>query len=91
MLTLRSSAHIRTSRNIKGLHACSTSTGFSLFHLHAWHMSRESAALKNRELHRALIAHLWNEHMERCRREYSPVAFHRTKAICKPGSEENRR
>ena len=68
MLTLRGSAHIRTSRNIKGLHACSTSTGFSLFHLHAWQMSRESASLKTRELRRALIAHLWREHMERCQR-----------------------
>lgn len=68
MLTLRGSAHIRTSRNIKGLHACPTSTGLSMFHLQAWHMFREDAALQAREVRRALIANLWREHMERCRR-----------------------
>lgn len=67
MLTLRNSAHIRTSRNIKGLHACPSSTGLQLFHADATRMDRANIVLAAAELRREWLAHLWTEHRKRCR------------------------
>jgi hypothetical protein len=68
MLMLRSSAHIRGSRNLKGLHACHASTGAPLFRADMNRMSRENAALAIRELRCEWLARLWMNHIERCRR-----------------------
>jgi hypothetical protein len=68
MLTTRASDHIRKSKNIRGRHSCSTSTGFPLFHLDARRLVQEEAALATRNLRRAWLEHLWNWH-EGWRRE----------------------
>lgn len=66
MLTLRNSAHVRTSRNIKGQHACPSSTGLPLFHVDGWRIARANIVLAAAELRREWLAHLWMEHRKRC-------------------------
>jgi hypothetical protein len=67
MLTLKSSSHIRTSRNIKSFRWCQTSTGLSLSHVDVQRACRQEIALVNRTLRRSWLAQRWNEHLERCR------------------------
>lgn len=67
MLTLKSSSHIHTGRNIKSLHSCQTSTGLSMNHVDVQRACREEIALVNRTLRRSWLARQWNEHLERCR------------------------
>jgi hypothetical protein len=66
MLTLNSSPHIRTSKNIKSFHSCQTSTGWSMSHVDIQRAYREEIALGNRTLHRSWLVQQWNEHLERC-------------------------
>lgn len=68
MLTTKTSDHIRTSKNIRGLHCCPTSTGFPLFRLDAKRLVQQEAALTTRNLRRAWLEHLWSWH-EGWRRE----------------------
>ena len=67
MLTLKSSPHIRTSRNIKSFHSCQTSTGLSMSHVDDQRACREEMALVNRALRGSWLAQQWSEHLERCR------------------------
>lgn len=67
MLTLNSSPHIRTGRNIKSFRSCQTSAGLSMSHVDVQRACREEMALINRALRRSWLAHQWDEHLERCR------------------------
>jgi hypothetical protein len=63
MLTLKSSAHIRTGRNIKGLHACFPSTGLPLVQIDKGRIFFENAALSVRQMRRAWLARLWSRNL----------------------------
>jgi len=67
MLTLKSSPHIRTSKNIKSFRSCQTSTGLSMSHVDDQRACREEMALANRTLRCSRLAQQWNEHWERSR------------------------
>lgn len=68
MLTTKGSAHVRTCRSIKGLHACLPSTGLPLTVLDRGRMSLEDSALTVRQMRREWLARLWRRHVERCRK-----------------------
>ena len=67
MLTLRSSAHIPTSRLIKNFCSCRGSTGLSLRHLEAGRKYQEQIGLANRRRRRVWLERQWSEHLERSR------------------------
>jgi hypothetical protein len=67
MITMRNSAHIRTSRNIKGQHACPSSTGLPLFHVDGWRIAQANTVLAAAELRREWLSYQWMEHRKRCR------------------------
>lgn len=67
MLTIRTSDHIRTKGNLRGLHSCRTATGFPKMHLDARRLSQQEAALITRILRRAWIEQLWSLHQLLCR------------------------
>jgi hypothetical protein len=67
MITLKHSAHIRTSCNIKGQHACPSSTGLPLFHVDGWRIAQANSVLVARELRREWLSYQWMEHRKRCR------------------------
>lgn len=67
MLTLKSSAHIRRSRNIKGFRSCRHATGVSLAHLDRGRISLEEERLPLREARRRWLAKNWSEHPARSR------------------------
>ncbi len=66
MITLKNSAHIRTGRNIKGQHACPSSTGLPLFHVDGWRIARANSVLAAGESRREWLFHQWMEHRKRC-------------------------
>jgi hypothetical protein len=63
MLTLKTSAHIRT-RNIKSFRSCQSSTGPSTRHAEAAQLYREGIRLANRELRRLWLEEQWSGHFE---------------------------
>lgn len=65
MLTNKSSAHIPTSRLIRGFRSGPTSTGLSLHHAEARRNYQERIALANRRLRRAWLERRWSEHLWR--------------------------
>jgi hypothetical protein len=66
MLTLKNSTHIRSSRNIKGLHACPSSTGLLMSHVDGMRMARAGKVLAAGQSRREWLADLWMEHLKRC-------------------------
>jgi len=67
MLTLKSSTHIRRSRNIKGFRSCRHTTGVSLAHLDRGGISLEEERLPLSEARRLWLAKNWSEHSARSR------------------------
>ena len=65
MLTLKSSAHIPTSRLIKNFRACRGSTGLWLRHPEARRIYQERIGLANRRLRRAWLDRQWGAHLKR--------------------------
>ena len=65
MLTLQSSRHIRTSRNIKGFRSCQHAAGESLSHLDAPRIPGEEARLASRAARRLWLEGEWDKHLER--------------------------
>ncbi|MBI5789442.1 MAG: hypothetical protein HZA78_11390 [Candidatus Schekmanbacteria bacterium] len=64
MLTLKSMAHCRSSRNIESFRSCRTATGIATSHWDGMRMYREEARLANREQQRIRLARQWGEHLE---------------------------
>ena len=62
MLTLKSSRHIRTTRNIKGFRSCQHATGESLADLDAQRIAREEARLAARAARRLRLEEEWDKH-----------------------------
>ena len=65
MLTLKSSAHIPTSRLIKSFRSCQSSTGLSLRHLEAGRIDQERIRLADRRQRRIWLERQWSEHLKR--------------------------
>lgn len=65
MLTLKSSAHIRTIRHIKSFRACPNATGILMTHLERQRIAREEQRLASREARRLWLNQEWSEHAER--------------------------
>ena len=65
MLTLKSSAHIPTSRLISNFRSCQSSTGLSLRHVEAGRKYQERIALANRWRRRAWPERQWSGRIER--------------------------
>ena len=65
MLVLKTSAHIRAGRHIKGLNSCRHSTGIALSHLETLRLRREEARLARAEARRGWIIEQWNGHFRR--------------------------
>ena len=64
MLAARTSAHIRTRRNGKGLRSCPQATGVSLAPGDAARLAREEARLAAREARRLWLKEHWTRHFE---------------------------
>jgi hypothetical protein len=62
MLTIKTAAHIRTSRHLKSFRAHATSTGFSLGDVDECRRAWETARLAERELRRWWLALCWARH-----------------------------
>ncbi len=69
MLTLKSCRHLRTSRNLAGLHGCRTSTGLSMQEVAQGRLVREEKALTLREWRRRWLDLLWRAHLVRVGRK----------------------
>lgn len=67
MLTLKSAAHIPTSRLIKNFRSCQSSTGLSPYHVEAKRKCAERTNLANRRQRRVWLERQWSEHLERSR------------------------
>lgn len=67
MLTTRTSDHIRSKGNLRGMHSCRTATGFPMMHLDARRLAQQEAGLITRILRRAWLDHLWKRHQGWCR------------------------
>jgi hypothetical protein len=80
MQTLRGSAHVLTSRNLRGLRSCLTSTGLPIFKSEAGRLLQEQADLRTRDRRRAWLGGLWQTHLERC------AAAKKSRLPCKEGS-----
>ena len=65
MLTLKSSAHIPTSRLIKSFRSCQSSTSLSLRHLDAGRIDQERDRLADRKRRRIWLERLWSAHLKR--------------------------
>lgn len=65
MLTLKSSAHIPTSRLIKSFRSCQSSTSLSLRHLEAGRIGQERIRLADRRQRRIWLERQWSEHLKR--------------------------
>ena len=64
MLTLKSSAQVRTSRHVRGFRSCANSTGISVEHLDRARLQRESAGLAATEARRLWLKHAWESYPE---------------------------
>lgn len=64
MLTLKSSRHLRTTRNIKGFRSCQHASGESLAHLDAQRIAREETRLAARAARRLRLQEEWNKHFD---------------------------
>ena len=64
MLTLKSSRHICTSRNIKGFRSCQPPAE-SPAHLDEHRLAREEERLAAREARRVWLAEQWDKHFDR--------------------------
>lgn len=67
MLTIRTAAHIRGARNVKGLRACNASTGARVAGLDARRRLGADVGSCDRELRRGWLAGLWEAHQARVR------------------------
>lgn len=65
MLTLKSSAHIPTSRLIKNFRSCQSSTGVPLRHVEDRRNYQERIRLADRRQRRAWLERQWSEHLKR--------------------------
>jgi hypothetical protein len=65
MLTLKSSAHLRTNRHRRSFRGCPSSTGVPAWRVEAARHLQEWIGLANRESRRGWLDQLWNAH---CRR-----------------------
>ena len=65
MITLKNSAHISTSRNIKGFRSCQHATGVSLAHLDVERLASKEERLASREMRRLRLDEQWRKHFER--------------------------
>ena len=65
MLTLKSSAHIPTSRLISNFRSCQNSTGLCLRHVEDRRNYQERIALANRRRRRVWLERQWSAHVER--------------------------
>jgi hypothetical protein len=65
MLTLKTSAHIQTSRNIKSFCSCPSSTGLFMGHLEARRQYAQEIRLAHRQLRRLWLEEQWSGHFER--------------------------
>lgn len=65
MLTLKSSAHIRTIRHSKSFRSCPNATGILMTHLERQRIAREEQRLASREARRVWLERQWSEHLER--------------------------
>ena len=64
MLTARTSAHIRTSRNARGFRSCPQARGVSLAPGEAARLAREKEGLAAREARRLWLKEHWARHFE---------------------------
>jgi len=64
MITLKSSTHIRTSRNIKGFRSGQHATGVSLAHFDGARIEYEKERFALREAHRLCLADQWTKRPE---------------------------
>ena len=70
MHTLKNSAHIRTSRNVKSFCSCRHATGEPSADLDQGRMALEGERLSIRVLRRIWLARKWNKHQVRvCSRQ----------------------
>lgn len=67
MLTIRTSAHIRTSRHRNGFHDCPASTGVPLVHVAAARQHQAWLCLFAREARRAWLWDAWRAQLARRR------------------------
>ena len=67
MHTLKNSAHIRTSRNVKSFRSCRHATGELPVDLDQGRMALEGERLAIRVLRQIWLAQQWNEHPVRSR------------------------
>ncbi len=65
MLTSKSSAHIPTSRLIKGFRSGRSSTGRSMRHVEAGRKYQERMGLANRRRRRVWLERQWGKHVRR--------------------------
>lgn len=65
MLTLKTSAHIRTIRHSKSFRSCPNATGVSMAHLDLRRILLEEKRLAWREGRRLWRNQEWSEHLER--------------------------
>ena len=65
MLTLKTSAHIRTMKHIKSFRSGPTATGVSMTHLDRGRILLEEERLASREARRLWLNQEWSEHFER--------------------------
>ena len=65
MLTLKTSAVIRTNRNIKSFRSCPSSTGLFMRHLDASRQDVQEIRLAHRQLRRLWLQEQWSGHFER--------------------------
>ncbi len=67
MLTIRTAAHIRGARNVKGFRSCHASTGISGPDLEPQRQMRSEADRATRELRRRWLTQHWGAHQMRVR------------------------
>lgn len=72
MLTIRTAAHIRGARSLKGFRSCAVSTGVSDRHVDVYRLVRAVATLDASERRREWLAWQWQAHRARAARPGRP-------------------
>ena len=62
MLTIRTAAHVRGARTIKGFHSCHASTGVPLPHRETWRRLQAELARSHDDPRRRWLADAWHAH-----------------------------
>lgn len=78
MLTIRTAAHIRGSKNVKGFRSCHASTGVSGPDQEPQCQMRNEADRATRELRRRWLAQHWGAHQMRVRAQKSGTLLEAT-------------